>query len=185
MRVIIADYKAKHRENAENEVSYFKTQRSLEDAVSLAALAKKPCGKRFSHQRRIPGSVLCEVEKKLLSAIPTIRQAKTFDELHRIIETEIRVIKGVGELMVYDTALRIGAKLRLEPKEVFLHCGTRDGARKLGLNVRRRSVPLAELPAPLWRLPAKEIEDVLCIYKDILGNTDRKRTEFGRKVTCG
>lgn len=184
MKAIVTDYKEKHRENAEKELRYFKIQRSLEDAVSLAALAKRPNGKRFSHQRRIPESVLRKVEKQLLAAVPTIRRAKSFDELHRIVETEILPIFGVGELMVYDTALRIGAKLGLEPKEVFLHSGTRIGSRKLGLNGSRRSLPVTEFPAPLQRLPAREIEDVLCIYKDILGNAGRTHTGFGRAVRC-
>ncbi len=171
MRAIIADYKAKYREDAEKELRYFKIQRSLEDAVSLAALARRPSGKRFSHQRRIPKSVLRKVERRLLAAVPTIRRANSFDDLYRIIETEILSIFGVGDLMVYDTALRIGAKLELEPSEVFLHSGTRSGARKLGVKVARRSLPVTEFPAPLRRLPAREIEDVLCIYKNILGES--------------
>jgi hypothetical protein len=185
MRSIIADYIAKHRENAEKELRYFKLQRSLEDAVSLAALAKRPNGKRFSHQRRIPELVLRKVEKRLLAAVPTIRQAKSFDELHRIIENETLSIFGVGELMVYDTTLRIGAKLGLEPKEVFLHSGTRVGARKLGLNGSRRSLPVTEFPTLLRRLPAREIEDVLCIYKNVLGNSGRTYATFGRAIRCG
>jgi hypothetical protein len=185
MKAIIADYIAKHRENAEKELRYFKLQRNLEDAVSLAALAKRPNGKRFSHQRRIPESVLRKVEKRLLAAVPTIRRAKSFDELHQIIEKEILSIFGVGELMVYDTTLRIGSKLGLEPKEVFLHSGTRIGARKLGLSGRQRSVTVTEFPVSLRRLPAREIEDVLCIYKHKLGNSGRTHAGFGRAVRCG
>ena len=184
MRAIITDYKAKHRESAEKELRYFKIQRTLEEAVSLAALAKKPSGKRFSHQRRIPKSVLRKVEKQLLAAVPDIRRVKSFEELHRMIEAEILQIFGVGELMVYDTTLRIGAKLGLEPREVFLHSGTRIGARKLGLNGSRKSLPVKELPGPLRKLPAREIEDVLCIYKNILGRVGSAKN-FGRAAKCG
>jgi hypothetical protein len=35
---------------------------------------------------------------------------------------------------MYDTALRIGAKLKLFPTKVYLHAGTRLGARALGLD---------------------------------------------------
>ncbi len=185
MKAIIADYIAKHREDAEKELRYFKIQRNLEDTVSLAALAKRPNGRRFSHQRRIPESVLRKVEKRLRAAIPTIRQAQSFDELHRIIEKELISIFGVGELMVYDTAVRIGAKLGLEPMEVFLHSGTRIGARNLGLNGGRRSIPVAEFPLPLQRLPAREIEDVLCIYKHALGKSRRTHSGFGHAPSCG
>ena len=119
MKAIIADYIARHRLSAERELRYFRIQRTLEKAVSLAALAKKPNGKRFSHQRRLPESVLKKVEKKLVGAIPLIRRTRSFDELHGLVNEMIRPIFGVGELMVYDTALRIGAKLGLEPQEVF------------------------------------------------------------------
>lgn len=185
MKAIIADYITKHRENAKKELRYFKIQRNLEQAVVLAAMAKRPNGKRFSHQCRIPGSVLRKVEKCLLAAVPAIRQAQSFDELHQTIEEEIVSISGVGELMVYDTALRIGAKLGLEPKEVFLHSGTRIGARKLGLNGGRRSIPITEFPLPLQRLPAREIEDVLCIYKHMLGKSSRTHSGFYHAVRCG
>jgi ABC-type arginine/histidine transport system permease subunit len=69
---------------------------------------------------------------------------------------------------VYDTALRLGANLRLLPREVYLHAGTRRGARALGLDYRSESVSMRLLPAALRRLRPYEVEDVLCIYKDWL-----------------
>jgi len=184
MKAIISDYIARHRQNAERELRYFRIQRTLEKAVSLAAQAKKPNGKRFSHQRRLPNSVLRKVERKLIGAVPLLHRTRSFDELHALVDETIRPIFGVGELMVYDTALRIGARLGLEPEEVFLHSGTRVGARKLGLDGRRRSLPLAAFPAQLRRLPAREIEDVLCIYKNRLGKAGRTRRGFGHAVRC-
>jgi hypothetical protein len=182
MKTVVVDYIAKHRDKAQRELRYFKIQRTLEEAVSLAALAKKPNGKRFSHQRRIPEPVLKRAEAKLLRAVPRLRRAKFFDELHYIIETEILPIFGIGELMVYDTALRVGAKLGLEPTQVFLHAGTRVGARKLGINGGRKSVPISEFPAPLRRLSAKEVEDVLCIYEKLFG---RQTLSLMHSVKCG
>jgi len=184
MKAIVADYIARHREKAERELRYFRIQRTLEKAVSLAALARKPNGKRFPHQRRLPESVLKQVERKLVGAVALIRRTRSFAELHGLVDQTIRPIFGVGELMVYDTALRIGARLGLEPQEVFLHSGTRVGARRLGLDGSRRSLPLAAFPAQLRRLPAQEIEDILCIYKDRLGKTSRRRQGFGRAAGC-
>jgi hypothetical protein len=63
-------------------------------------------------------------------------------------------------------ALRIGARFGLEPKRVYVHAGTRDGA--LGLDADRRTIEMAELPAPIRRLTAREAEDLLCIYKSRL-----------------
>ena len=67
--------------------------------------------------------------------------------------------------MVYDTVLRIGAKLDLFPDRVYLHCGTREGARALGLKWRDPWLKVDELPRELRRLKPHEIEDFLCIYK--------------------
>jgi hypothetical protein len=67
-------------------------------------------------------------------------------------------------LAVYDTATRVGAFLRLQPKRVYLHAGTRQGARALGFR-KRESLSARELPKALRRLSPDEIEDCLCIYK--------------------
>jgi hypothetical protein len=77
-------------------------------------------------------------------------------------------IPGIGELTVYDTALRIGAHFGLEPERVYVHAGTREGARALGFENRRTTIDMNELPEPLQRLSAREAEDMLCIYKHSL-----------------
>jgi hypothetical protein len=96
-----------------------------------------------------------------------LRSASTFAEIHSIVGREILDIHRVGELAVYDTALRIAAWRRLEPEVVYLHRGTRDGAKALGLDVRRSFIPIIELPAAFRSLRPYEIEDVLCLYKDV------------------
>ena len=162
---IVADYIQRHRNDAEKEQRCFEIQRTLEATISLAALAKGPGGKRLSHQRRIPESALSESRSRLLEALSILRQARSFEELYETISSLIRSIPGIGELTVYDTALRIGSKLGHEPAVVFLHAGTRKGARCLGLNVSREFIPVSELPRAFQRLKPREIEDVLCIYK--------------------
>jgi len=102
----------------------------------------------------------------LLENLPALQGASSFDELFELVEALIRPIYGIGELAVYDTALRIGERLGLEPTKVYLHRGTREGAKALGLAYRRKAIELAELPTELRSLPARELEDVLCIYKD-------------------
>ncbi|MBI4192845.1 MAG: hypothetical protein HY525_20220 [Betaproteobacteria bacterium] len=81
----------------------------------------------------------------------------------------MRSVRGIGELYVYDTALRLGAHLRLLPRQVYLHAGTRRGARALGLDHRAKSLAPTKLPAALRCLRPYEMEDVLCIYEDWLG----------------
>ncbi|MDE1887953.1 MAG: hypothetical protein KGL00_09480 [Gammaproteobacteria bacterium] len=82
-----------------------------------------------------------------------------------IVAATIRAIPGIGELTVYDTALGIGAFLRLEPAKVFLHAGARSGARALGLDASGEFLEVKAIPAELRSLKQSEIEDVLCIYK--------------------
>ena len=77
-------------------------------------------------------------------------------------------IRGLAELYYYDTALRIGASRSLMPKHVYLHRGTRDGARALGLDWRADLLDPRALPKELAVLEPHEIEDFLCIYKDQL-----------------
>lgn len=110
-------------------------------------------------------------EATLLAAEEQLASAKSFDALHALVESLILNIRGVGELMVYDTTVRLAAYRGLEPTDVYLHAGTRAGARALGVDHRARSIPRRSLPAPLRRLPATELEDILCIYKDVLSST--------------
>ncbi len=165
-RDIVADYKKRYREAAAKELRWFSIQSSLEAAVSVAALAKGPSGKRLSHQRRVPETVLLESRRRLLEALSEIEAAKTFEQIHDIVQKSIGPIAGIGELTVYDTALRIGAKLGLEPTVIFLHAGTRDGAKKLGLDTARPFIPVSELPREFQELQPHEMEDVLCLYKN-------------------
>ncbi len=67
--------------------------------------------------------------------------------------------------MVYDAASRIGAKLRLKPQRIYLHAGTRDGARALGVPRSARVLEKRDLPRPLRRLAAHHLENFLCIDK--------------------
>ena len=140
--------------------------RSFEEAITQAGLAHRPDGKRWSHQRRIPPAVLERATRRLHQAL--LRSARSFADLIARVNAAVRSVRGIGELYVYDTALRLGAHLRLLPREVYLHAGTRHGARALDLDYRAKSLSPTELPAALRRLRPYEIEDVLCIYEDWL-----------------
>lgn len=161
---IVDSYLSRDKERAEKEQSWFQYRPSLKEAIRVAALAQYE-GKRSNHQRRIKGSVLEDSYKALLEKINDIESCSSFDELLDLIEVTIRPIHGIGELAVYDTALRIGAYLDLTPDKVYLHAGTRTGARNLGLDIDRPCIPLSEFPCEFQGLSAEHIEDILCIYK--------------------
>jgi len=162
---ICGDYVRVHRKRARNELRFYAEAPTDEEAVRRAALAQIEGGKRHPHQYRIPKATLAKSLGHLLTNLPHLRDAGTFDELFDLIAQIIRPIHGIGELAVYDTALRIGARFEQAPDKVYLHAGTRSGARALGIDGRRETVAIDELPAPLRRLTARELEDMLCIYK--------------------
>jgi hypothetical protein len=165
LRAIAAEYKRHHRRRAQRELADFRTLPTDEDAISRAALAQLPNGRRHPHQYRIPRATLGESRRRLLDHLPALRQAESFDELFELITATIEPIPGIGPLAVYDTALRVGARFGLEPVKVYLHAGTRTGAKALGLDLGSDSIEMGELPAELRTLTAREVEDVLCIYK--------------------
>jgi hypothetical protein len=162
---VVRDYIKRHRSRAQGELAYFAGQPTDEDAVSRAGLAEVE-GKKHPHQWRIQIAALEESRRRLLDNLSLLREAPSFDELHDLVGRIIGPIDRIGELAIYDAALRIGARFELEPSKVYLHRGTRKGAKALGLDWRREAIEMHELPRPLQRLTAREAEDVLCIYKD-------------------
>lgn len=171
---VVDDYISRCRDRADGESRWFAIQKSLDAAIENAGMARAPSGKRLSHQRRIPKAVLRVWTDELMASAPRIKKADTFAKLHDLIAAKARELHGIGQLSVYDTARRLGAFLRLEPERVYLHAGTREGARLFGLADRDWLLP-SDLPRSFRRLTAGEIEDCLCIYRDELA-TIIKRT---------
>lgn len=164
----VEDYVARHRGRAQRELRYYRVLRTDEEAVRRAALSQLPNGKRHPHQYRIPRVALEESSERLLANLDRLRAAQSFDELFALVNAVIRPIPKIGELAVYDTSLRIGARFGLEPEKVYVHAGTRAGARALGFDGDRETIEMHELPAPIRQLTAREAEDLLCIYKSAL-----------------
>src|SRR5690349_20721892 len=134
---LVEDYITHFRQDRKRELRYFRVVRTDDEAVSAAALARLPSGKRHPHQYRNPAASLEESRRRLLANLPGLREAGSFQELIELVEQLIRPLERMGEMVVYDTALRIGARFDLEPEKVYIHRGTRDGIRKLGLDARR------------------------------------------------
>ena len=161
---IVRAYCNDYRDAATREYAYWANHSSFNLAIQTAALSTLPCGKRHPHQRRIPANTLrCaaySLTKQGLAA------SGTFHDLHQTVHATISNIGRIGELAVYDIACRIGAYLGLTPDRVYLHAGTRRGARALAL--RGSSIGKQDLPRAFQVLSPAEIEDCLCIYKNQL-----------------
>ena len=163
---IVRHYIRYHRPCAKAEIDYFAALPSVAEAKRRAGWAERPDGKRHPHQARITGTALRRTSDQL--ARLRVQRCGSFEELHGLLEETIGGSRGVGALTVYDTALRVGAKLGLSPRRVYLHAGVRKGAAALGLGRGRDYLRPDELPAAFRPLAPREIEDSLCIYKDQL-----------------
>ena len=165
MEAVARHYIKHFRHRAADELASFKSERSFERAVRRAGAAETPEGRRYSHQRRRRQEALIEAEVKLVRCIADLEGAVNFAKLHDVVNSTVKNIDDIGDLYIYDTALRIGAKRDLKPTRVYLHSGTREGAKALGLEWKRDCLDLFDFPELRKQLEAHEIEDVLCIYK--------------------
>jgi hypothetical protein len=159
---IVAAYIEHKRARAEAFLRWC-ARMTLAEAIESASYARTPGGKKHSHERRLPRAASEKAHAALRSA--RLGTCRTFDELHATVKALLDPIPKIGEMMVYDTALRLGAALKLAPDLVYLHRGTREGAVALGFDRRRDTVHPDELPAAFRALHPHEIEDCLCIYK--------------------
>jgi len=143
---VVNNYIRRFHHRLEDELGWFARQPSLDAVIERAALARNESGK-LSHQWRVPNDVLRAWADALLERRSRIRRSRTFAELHDTLSEAGAQLHGIGSgLAVYDTATRIGAFLKLEPELVYLHRGTRDGARALGFR-RRDSLSAMSCPS--------------------------------------
>ena len=163
LEAIVQTYLKNNAEGEDRYLQYYRIQKTPAAAVSKAAMAELPSGKRFSHQRRIPAAILARARDALLNV--DLAKARSFDELHSLVARTLAPIAGIGELTIYDTAHRIGAYLGLRPEFIYLHAGARSGAKALGLDYRASKLPMSALPKAFHKLLPEQVEDCLCIYK--------------------
>ena len=81
-------------------------------------------GKRHPHQYRISDKAMKQWAAKLGKAQAKILsfRGRAFEELFAFFDEQARSVSGIGPLMVYDTALRIGANIGSLPKDcIYLH----------------------------------------------------------------
>jgi hypothetical protein len=162
---VIQHYIDNVRDGAAEEMQFYSRQPTLANTIEMAALSKRSDWKRHDHQRRISAETLLKAFQALKGT--RFDGEANFSGLHREVNELIGGITGIGPLAVYDMSHRIGAYLGLLPDRVYLHAGTRVGARVLGF--RGETVELTDLPEPFSQLTAAEAEDCLCRYKGDLG----------------
>jgi hypothetical protein len=151
---------------------------SLADAID-ASFGLRSGDRIHHHQRRVGRRALTAARNKLRRVESKIRKARDFEELHLIVDRETVDVHRFGELSTYDVAQRIGDFLNLSPRYVYLHAGTREGAK--AFRGSGNKVKKSFFPRPLWVLSPAEIEDFLCIFADQL----RGRSSISSHTWCG
>jgi hypothetical protein len=139
----------------------------LKNAIIMAARADRGDGELHSHQKWLRPETAKAAESILLKCIGQIATCKEFDTLHELIKSKLN-IPGAAEMYWYDTAFRIGISMGIYPKKVYLHRGTRDGAKNLGIWNGKDVLKMSELPRELQKLEPYQVEDFLCMCKDAL-----------------
>jgi hypothetical protein len=184
---IALDYVHNVRHKAQDELNWFTQQPTLGRAIEYAALAINKKRRKYRHQWRLKNISLEAARQILIKNCDAISKSNDFDDLFTLVEELCKPIKGIGELYIYDTSLRIAARLHIMPRKVYLHAGTRAGARALGLDINAKALELSRIPLELRKLEPHEIEDVLCIYKDYFSKPGEKyaKHDLIKRSWCG
>jgi hypothetical protein len=162
MRFIDGDAK-KYRDIV---VDYCVKASSFEEAVTRACRCRNEEGKKHNHQSKVRDVVLDEWAIKIVGNILP-NQIKSFDQLFD--ELGRILIYGIGPVTHYDVATRIGAYLKLEPEQLYLHAGVLSGWKLLHGNGRwPERIHRISWPEALRVLPADQVEDLLCAYRTFL-----------------
>ncbi|MDM1323470.1 hypothetical protein HXZ90_04115 [Acinetobacter pseudolwoffii] len=163
---LVQGYKNEYRKDKNNELSYFRNM-DFDQALKKAAYAENKNGRKFSHQYRLPKQASEQAFKKFTEIKTEIKATQNFEQLYELLDSNLRSIQDIGDLFIFDTALRIGAKLNYLPKELIVQSGSKEGAKKLGLTVKNKRVSLEQLPSLIREnLEPYEIENFLCLYRD-------------------
>lgn len=157
-------------------LNYYSGLATFQDVLSEAGKFHMDVLHCDPHQRRIYGTAKVNFANALQNASAQLQTCPDFSTLYLCLEKNCKP-SGIGELAIYDTAMRIGAYLgkikgtsnAFFPNDVYLHNGAMVGAQ----NLHRKNMltkPTSQMQTSAFaRLfpnqQAWEIEEILCIYK--------------------
>jgi len=186
---IVADYRSNDIVRAREVLWWRADGCSFAEMLDRVGYARTEKDQRHPHQRRLGRGALEAGAAALRARSADLQRAGDFFSVFRLVEDAFAPIRGLGELAVYDAADRICLRLGHEPTLIYLHAGTRAGARRLrgGRLAREEAWAMhhRQLPEGLLGLSNREAEDVLCIYKDVLLTPpDRLEGVRRRRLPC-
>ena len=173
MEQIVSTYKKVYLPAAHAEWRWFASAKNIKEAIARAVSSELNEDGNYmsSHQRRIGRAKLAKAAIYFGRMAEEYASATNFEQVYAITKSvstpkELRI----GELARYDFSTRVSAFLNLKPESVYLHAGTRTGARNLGY-LHENEIQKTELiqkHPELETLSPDDIENLLCIFKDNL-----------------
>ncbi len=172
LEIYIKEYKYNYSKTAAEEIKEFKEIKDITEAITNAATTMVG-GKRHPHHYRKSKKTLGEAKIILIKEAYKISRINSFDKLHELIIDLLKDVPNIGPLYYYDTAFLIGAHLDKLPEKIYLHAGTKKGAKNMGINIRNKKyIEMEDISCreifKKYCLKPYEIEDFLCIYKEAL-----------------
>ena len=168
----IADYRENEMRELHELMRFFKSL-SFRSAIEYSASGVAPHRKIHPHQRGIGVKQLRQSAILLKEYNSAIRKAKSFADLFIITETVKSVLKGLGDLWSYDTALRMAFNRgkAFYPQAVFVQRGNMKGIKKIfsKMPMKQRTLPVKIFPKELRSLKPFEIENFLSVWGRIHG----------------
>lgn len=163
------------------------------------ALSNPSVHAKSKHFSQVDGDALSQAVDSLRPILHTFYCSRPldFEDLYQRVKNAIYPISGIGLLVVYDIALRIGCSLcpRIIPqKYVYLHgYGSRvytSANAILHTNIKKQygtidAIDVAHLQPYFPCYSAMEIEDLLCIYHDQIVNNGRFDPDWLKELPEG
>ncbi|WP_127105710.1 hypothetical protein [Pararhodobacter zhoushanensis] len=173
---LIIGYLSHHRPKLRSHLAHYSSAPDIREAIARASRADfEGPNIKHPHQYRLPKTAITSVFDKLSANELILQDATDFLQLYGIVSKAIGGVPDVGPLMIYDTALRIGAFLKVSPNDVFVQRGALGGAKNFFVHIRKkprkikvRYLPSSDFLPELARLSPHEIENFLCVCEDEL-----------------
>src|SRR5690554_2679896 len=168
----ITNHCKKRKNPIENQA--IKSLKNLSEVIKFATNRENLFN---THTRGISQSLFNEFANELLKLEIEINKAQNFHELIKIVRSG--KVRGIGDLNIYDIAIIIGKFRKLYPEMIYLHAGTKEGAKTYFGNQKYKKIVTKEdgflVIKKEYFLPkfkdfsCDELESNLCVTK---GNLD-------------
>ncbi len=172
---LVADFKHRRKDpdspimrNRDTVVDLCQQATDITDAINKACASIRPNGKMHNHQSKVPAVTKIQFADRLNRRRRSFLHCKSFSSLLIRVQRVGAATHQVGPVYSWDVAVRVGAYLGLEPEVVEVHAGTAQGAKALKLPQEDGHLIMDLLPRELLALTADEVEDFLCVYRNVL-----------------